>query len=367
MNMGVIKTKVGNVSEKRSYLCDKKLFITISKWLGYFPIKTNSELTEFQMKAISWPFILHVMRASIILFFYTSLALLNVHPTLIDYTHISHKKLERNETENLLNNKSFFQISYKYDFRSVTDYSHLILYLSYVLIVSILFKPLARYLTLLSKTIGEFDEETPKKDYQPTKGCRKLYGSVALECLVHSSYLFTDTLGGIRYPDWWRKTMVERLYVIFSAVSTIWIFITQVLIEVVITTSFLAIKQRLRVMSEKRSIENIDNSAIYLLVKILEAFQSAFGGVLTLHIAFYVVDTLTACFNAIIFGTRGDFYIVSILFWCSIGRTIRVYNLVSVCDQLSHEILGYSEHLEEKAVDISEDLHKGKVTNVSKY
>ena len=141
--------KVGNISKKRSYLCDKKSFITISKWLGYFPIKTNSGLTEFQMKIVSWPFILHIIRAIIILFFYTSFVLLNVHPTLTDYTQIAPKKLERNETETLRNNTSFIQISYKYDFRSTTDYFHLILMLSYVLIVSILFKPLARNLTLV--------------------------------------------------------------------------------------------------------------------------------------------------------------------------------------------------------------------------
>ena len=109
------------------------------------------------------------------------------------------------------------------------------------------------------------------------------------------------------------------------------------------------------------------NLAMSLLVKIMETFGAAFGGVMALHLAFYTIDILTELFTCIIFTSRGDPWHILFSMFYLIGKAVRVYNIVSVCDQLSNEVLRYSDHLEEVSIDMTENSREDRVSYLCNY
>ena len=353
-----MQNKVDIISKEISYLCNKKWLITILKWLGYFPIITNPGLTKFQMRLISWPFILHVLRALVFLFFYSASLIQNISP---DKLRIVPKNENTNQTGSSKSNNSFVQLSYSFDFRSLVDFSHLILLICYVLILSILCKPFTRYLNILCKLFQELDSEILGNHEGPMKGFGKTHISIVLELICHLVYLILETIGGILDPEWWNDTMTIRLFLILNAVIHIWISIIQILFEVFITASCLGIKQRLTLLMENSFHMKMQNLAISLLVNIMETFEATFGGVIALHLAFYTIDILTEVFTCIIITSRGDYWHIWIAIFHLVGRAVRIYNIVSLCDQLSHEISKYSDQLKEAGIDIPEDSRDGKV------
>ena len=88
---------------------------------------------------------------------------------------------------------------------------------------------------------------------------------------------------------------------------------------------------------------------------------------MALHLAFYTIDILTEVFTCIILTSRGDYGHIWIAIFYLVGRAVRVYNIVSLCDQLSHEILKYSDQLEEVGIDMPEDSRDGKVSHLCIY
>ena len=216
---------------------------------------------------------------------------------------------------------------------------------------------------MLCKTIQTLDSEALENQFRSMSGFGKIYTSMVLELVCHLFYLTLETITGIENPEWWKNTMTVRLFLIMHAITHIWISIIQILFEVFITISCLGIKERLRrILVEKSPNIKTQNLAISLLVKIMETFQATFGGVMALHLAFYTIDILTELFTCIILATRGDYWHILISIFYEIGRVVRVYNIVSVCDHLSHEVLRYSDHLEEIGIDMPENSREVKVS-----
>ena len=82
---------------------------------------------------------------------------------------------------------------------------------------------------------------------------------------------------------------------------------------------------------------------------------------MALHLAFYTIDIFSEIFSTIILGSRGDYLHIVIAIFAVTGRVVRVYNIVSVCDDLSQSILKYIEHLEEFEVELPENSRDWKV------
>ena len=358
VNKETMNNKVEMISKERSYLCNRKWLITVLKWLGYFPIITNHGLTKFQMKLNSWPFILHILRALVFFFFYSSFLLQNISPNR--WNIIPHDG-QTSQAEGSKSNNSFIHLSYSFDFRSLVDFSHLILLISYVLILSVLCKPFARNLNMLCQSIQELDSEVLGNHDGTKRGFGKIYTSIVLELVCHLIYLILEIIIGILDPEWWKNTMTVRLYLIMIAIIHIWISIIQILFEVFVTESGLAIEKRLRRLTDISPNIETQNLALSSLVKIMETFQATFGGIMALHLSFYTIDILTALFTCIILVSRGNYLILISIFYM-IGRVVRVYNIVSVCDDLSHEVLKYSDHLEEIGIDMPENSREVKVS-----
>ena len=173
MNKVSIVNKPEKISQEKSYLCEKKWLITLLKWIGYFPIITNAGLTKFQTRLISWSFILHVLRASVILFFHCVFLVQNIHPNTWKIIPIQN---ELNRTENIQKNNSF-EVSYKFDFRTIVDYAHFCRLLSYILILSIVCDPFSERITALCKAFRELDTEMIGNQDRKTGGFGKIYSS----------------------------------------------------------------------------------------------------------------------------------------------------------------------------------------------
>ena len=343
-----------------SYLCEKKWLIITLAWLGYFPIIFNDRLSKFQMRLNSWPFILHSLRAVVFLIFYAGFLLINANPNTWKVVPVNE---DSNQTDNLQNNNSLIQLSYKFDFRVLVDYSHLILLISYVSILCMLCRQFSKHLTELCKFIQELDTEVLQINYSVKAGFAKIYVCIVLELICHLGYLILETIVGISNPEWWRSTIIFRLYVISAAVVHVWISTIQILFEVLLTISCLGIKQRLKALEEKQWNIKTQNLTLSLLVLIMEMFQSTFGGIMALHLSVYTVDLLSTLFTSIILGARGDYILILISIFYLVGRALRVYNIASVCDQLSYQIFTYSEHLDDIGVDMRDDSRERKVLN----
>ena len=318
---------------------------------------TNAGLTKFQTRLISWPFILHVFRASVILFFYCVFLVQNIHPNTWKIIPIQN---ELNGTENIQNNNSF-EVSSKFDFRTIVDYAHFFRLLSYVLIISILCDPFSKRITALCKAFQELDKEIIGNQDRKIEGFGKIYSSILLEVICHLIYLTIETIGGISDPAWWRSTVSVRLFLISIGVVSIWISSGQILFEVLITISCLGIKRRIDKLMENPKTPEFQNREQRLLIEIIETFQATFGGIMALHLAFYTIDIFSEIFSTIILGSRGDYMHIIIAIFAVTGRVVRVYNIVSVCDDLSHSILKYVEHLEEVEVELPENNRDWKV------
>ena len=73
---------------------------------------------------------------------------------------------------------------------------------------------------------------------------------------------------------------------------------------------------------------------------------------MALHLSIYTIDILSQTFSCMILGLRGDYWTILIMMFYLVGRFVRVYNIVSMCNMLSSEVLIYSDHLEMVVVDI---------------
>ena len=107
------------------------------------------------------------------------------------------------------------------------------------------------------------------------------------------------------------------------------------------------------------------NMTLSLLIRIMETCQSTFGGIMALHLSIYTIDILSETFSCMILGLRGDYWTLLIAMFYLVGRFVRVYNIVSMCDWLSNAILIYSDHLEIVGVDIPDDSRERKVCKTS--
>ena len=340
------------VREEKSFLIHKKWLVITLKWLGYFPILINSKLTNFEMKFISWTFIFHGLRAALFLFFYGAFLLINTNP-LYDWKIVPMER-ERNLTDKPLNNDSLIQLSYKFDFRSLVDYSHLLLLLCYILIVSVLLKKFSKDLTMLCANVQKLDFELPGNKLKPNGGLGKIYVCIVFELICHLTYLVLAAILGI--------SARLRLYLIVSAVVHIWISIVQILLEILITISCLGIRTRLIVLVDTQKTMETQNTTLSLLIRIMETFQSTFGGIMALHLSIYTIDILSETFSCMILGLRGDYWNILIAMFYLVGRFVRVYNIVAMCEWLSNEVLVYSDHLQIVGVDIPEHSRELKVS-----
>jgi hypothetical protein len=268
----------------------------------------------------------------------------------------------RNKTEtSTRNSSSLIEISYKYDFRSLVDYCRLFQFIIYLIIVTVLYKKFAKYLTELCSTTQKFDIEVGKTINGKLKGFGKLYIGIFFELLYHSIYLTSDMVNGILHPDWWLTTMTERIFYIIYAISHTWLLIVQVMFDYLLTISFIAIKQRFGALTEVNFGDHKHNAMLSLIVDILAHFESTFGGILTLHLSFYTFDVLTKTFDIIILGARGYLGISLVVILSLIGTSLRIYHIVSVGEQLTKQVLSYTYHLDECNVNTLRDSRERKV------
>ena len=320
-----IMNKIHSNEKVESYLYNKRTSIKVLKWLGYFPITFNSGIVEFTMQYFSWTFLFQVLRVVVILFFFAGNMVININPNITKKLNLS--VTEKNKTENLTNNESsLVEISYKYDFRSLIDYSLIIQFFLYLVTITILCRSFAKQITKLSSIMLEFDIQVDENINGKLNGFGNLYIGCFFELIYHFIYLTRDIVFGIVHPDWWMETLGTRIFDIIHGVSYIWILIVQTTFDFLLTISFFAIKQRFSILRNVMYGPHKFNAILSLMDEILAYFQFAFGEIVTLHVSFYTFDLLTKTFNIIILGARGNIVITLQLIPSLIGTLIRIYH-----------------------------------------
>ena len=83
------------------------------------------------------------------------------------------------------------------------------------------------------------------------------------------------------------------------------------------------------------------------MIEILEDFNMAFGGILTINLSFYTLDCMTETFSVVIFVSTKYFVIASIYALSITGSLFKIYNIASGCELLTSEVEDYVEYLDE--------------------
>ena len=336
--------KVNDVAtEKKSFLYSKKRLISILKWVGYFPVRTNHGLTTFQMKVCSCPFFTHMIKGFFLLFFYTSYRLLVIDPTT--EIPLSNHKPQTNTTSNI---STEYKFSSKYNFSAVVDYCQLSLVLLYILIVTVLAKSFATFLSKLCNAVDELDEVINEPMLQKHISFGKLlYAGLFFKLLWIFAILCFEIASAVLMREWWMETFFGRLDSITSFITFLWIYTTHTVFELIFTISVETIINR--IISAYATVGSVGvnlPAIIRKMIDVLEHFQTTFGGLLGLHLSFYTLELMMDTFQLIIYGSqKGDLLLLSTLISSILGSVFKIYNIVSCCDALTRQIVQYLENL----------------------
>ena len=324
------------------YLANKKCSILTLKWLGYFPIQSNRRLTDFRLSICSGSFILHLLRAFVILFFFICSRVSIIDPTLEAYTPFAKNNTENNSTRN---KSTSYEVSTTYQFSSLTEYFNIIYLLLYVAVLTTLCKKFATFLTKFCHSVHVMGELLGTPIPNSTGAFWKLYTGLFFQLLPIAISQGIETIYGILDHDWWRETSRQRIDTILQSITYGWLYMTMSVFEMILTVSIKAIRDHLK--AAQMCIHDATKQQLILqnLIEVLDNFQLAFGGILTLNLSYYTIDCMTDTFYAIIFAAAKNFIATLIYVLLIIGLLFKLYNIASGCDLLAREIEEYVDYL----------------------
>ena len=326
-----------------SYLVRKRKSILILKWLGYFPIKNNPQLTDFRMTFGSCSVILQFVRALVILALFTCETVLSTHSILEKYQPLEANN--KTQTNNTNNTATTYKVFRKYNFSSLVDYFRLIQLLLYVLILTAVCKNVAKFLTRLCNSVNVLDEELGTIIPNTKWTFWKLYAGLFFQLLGFAILQASGLIVGILYAD--SDGWVVIIICTIEVATYCWLHLTMSLYELIFTISIKTVVDRLK--SEQLITRKSTKQQVILqqMVEVLNDFKTTFGGMLTLNLSFYTLDCMTETFSAVIFVSTKDFLLASIYALSITGSLFKIYNIASGCELLTTEVEDYVEYLDE--------------------
>lgn len=339
-----------------SFIFCKKKTINAFKWLGYFPIRTNSTLSEFRVDFVSFPFIFRLLQALIILSSFAALRVIVIHPTKESKSNQSFQN-----ADNSGNFTDWTLISYKsFNFTAVVDYLLVVEVTSYFVIITLLCKRFSVYLTKLIRSIEELEAYTkePTSRHSSMRRHWMVYIGFILHMFPGTFLIFGAVVTIIVYHKAWKIVFIYFMDGTMTFVALTWHNITRTLFEIIFTISANKVINHFKVPISKTKTTNVSylGELIRKKLELLDNFRTCFGPLLTLHIWCYTIELLVASFGVII--NLSEKILFTALFICLppiLGSFFKTFNIVGQCSILTEQINIYVEYLDDYYIHISRE------------